>query len=62
MIYPIVAYGNPILKKESEEIREGEDVKGLIKDMFETMGLANGVGLAAPQINKASGYLSSIAA
>lgn len=52
MIYPIVAYGNPILKREAEEIREGEDVSGLIADMFDTMDHANGVGLAAPQINK----------
>lgn len=52
MIYPIVAYGNPILKKEAIEINEGEDISGLITDMFETMGKANGVGLAAPQINK----------
>jgi len=52
MIYPIVAYGHPVLKKEAEEIREGEDVSGLITDMFDTMGKANGVGLAAPQINK----------
>lgn len=52
MIYPIVAYGNPILKREAKEIKEGEDVSGLIADMFETMDHANGVGLAAPQINK----------
>jgi peptide deformylase len=52
MIYPIVAYGNPILKREAEEVREGEDVSGLIADMFDTMDHANGVGLAAPQINK----------
>lgn len=52
MIYPIVAYGNPILKKEAEEINEGEDISALIKDMFSTMENANGVGLAAPQINK----------
>lgn len=52
MIYPIVAFGHPVLKKEAEEIREGDDVSGLIHDMFETMGKANGVGLAAPQINK----------
>jgi peptide deformylase len=52
MIYPIVAYGNPILKREAEEIKEGEDVSGLIADMFDTMDHANGVGLAAPQINK----------
>ena len=52
MIYPIVAFGHPVLRKEAEEIREGEDLSGLIYDMFETMGKANGVGLAAPQINK----------
>jgi peptide deformylase len=52
MIYPIVAYGNPILKKEAEEIKEGDDVSALISDMFDTMGHASGVGLAAPQINK----------
>lgn len=52
MIYPIVAYGNPILKKEAEEIEEGEDIKTLIADMFQTMEHASGVGLAAPQINK----------
>jgi len=52
MIYPIVAYGNPILKKEAEEIKEGTDVSALISDMFDTMGHASGVGLAAPQINQ----------
>jgi peptide deformylase len=52
MIYPIVAYGNPILKKEAEEIKEGENLSELIQDMFNTMDHANGVGLAAPQINK----------
>ena len=52
MIYPIVGYGNPILKREAEEIKEGDDVSGIIADMFETMDHANGVGLAAPQINK----------
>lgn len=52
MIYPIVAYGNPILKKEAEEIKEGEDLQEIIQDMFSTMDHANGVGLAAPQINK----------
>jgi peptide deformylase len=52
MIYPIVAYGNPILKKEAEEIHEGENINELIQDMFTTMDNASGVGLAAPQINK----------
>lgn len=53
MIYPIVAYGDPILKKKSQDIEEGAvDVKQLSEDMFETMYNANGVGLAAPQIGK----------
>ncbi|MBD8487999.1 peptide deformylase [Echinicola sp. CAU 1574] len=52
MIYPIVAYGNPILKREAEEINEGEDINGLISGMYDTMDHASGVGLAAPQINK----------
>jgi peptide deformylase len=53
MILPIVAYGDPILKKECEEI--GEDypkLKEFIANMFETMYNAQGVGLAAPQIGK----------
>jgi peptide deformylase len=52
MIYPIVAFGNPILKKEAAEIAEGTNLDALIKDMYATMDFANGVGLAAPQINQ----------
>ncbi|MDG1277126.1 MAG: peptide deformylase [Algoriphagus sp.] len=52
MIYPIVAFGNPILKKEAEEIGEGTNIDSLIKDMYATMDHASGVGLAAPQINQ----------
>ncbi len=53
MILPIVAYGSPILKKEAEEIDENyKDLDKLIANMFETMYEANGVGLAAPQIDK----------
>jgi len=53
MIYPIVVYGNPVLKKRGKNITKGElDVKQLAEDMFETMENANGVGLAAPQIGK----------
>jgi len=52
MIYPIVAFGNPILKKEAEEINEGTVLDSMIKDMFATMDNASGVGLAAPQINQ----------
>ncbi len=52
MIYPIVAYGTPVLKKVAQDIKKGEDLSQLIEDMFETMEQANGIGLAAPQINK----------
>lgn len=52
MIYPIVAYGNPILKREADEINEGTELDELIKNMFATMDNASGVGLAAPQINE----------
>ena len=53
MIYPIVAFGDPVLKKETRDVEEGEfDVKKLVDDMYETMNQAHGVGLAAPQIGK----------
>ena len=53
MILPIVAYGDPVLKKVGVEIEKDDaDVKKLIADMFETMYAARGVGLAAPQIGK----------
>ena len=53
MILPIVAYGDPILKKYCEEIDEHySELKLLISDMFETMYRAKGVGLAAPQVGK----------
>lgn len=54
MILPIVAYGDPVLKKEGVEIEKGyPQLKELIANMFETMYNASGVGLAAPQIGKA---------
>jgi len=52
MIYPIVAFGDPVLKKEAAELPKGEDIKQLASDMFDTMYNAKGVGLAAPQIGK----------
>lgn len=51
MILPIVAYGDPVLKKKATEIDENyPELEDLIEDMFETMYNAYGVGLAAPQI------------
>jgi peptide deformylase len=53
MIYPIVVYGDPVLKKKARDIKKGEvDVSQLAEDMFETMYAARGIGLAAPQIGK----------
>lgn len=52
MIYPIVMYGDPVLRKRATDIEKGTDVKELVKDMFETMDGAHGIGLAAPQIGK----------
>lgn len=54
MILPIVVYGDPVLRKKCEDI--DKDYPGLdqfIKDMYETMYDALGVGLAAPQVGKA---------
>jgi peptide deformylase len=51
MILPIVAYGDPVLKKVAQEIKNSHDgLKSLIEDMHETMYNAKGVGLAAPQV------------
>ncbi len=54
MVYPIVVYGDPVLRKVADNIDSNyENLTQLIKDMFETMYNASGVGLAAPQIGKA---------
>lgn len=51
MILPIIAYGDPVLRKVSKDIdQDYPNLKQLIDDMFETMYHARGVGLAAPQI------------
>lgn len=53
MIYPVVAYGDPVLKRKAVDVDvKDADLPKLIDDMFETMYRANGVGLAAPQIGK----------
>lgn len=51
MILPIVAYGDPVLKKMGSSItKDYPNLDTLIENMFETMYNAFGVGLAAPQI------------
>lgn len=53
MILPVVAYGDPVLKRKAKEIsKDFPDLQKLIDNMFETMYNAQGVGLAAPQIGK----------
>ena len=52
MFYPIVMYGDPVLRQRAKDIEQGTDLKQLIDDMFETMHGASGIGLAAPQIGK----------
>jgi peptide deformylase len=53
MILPIVAYGHPILRKVAVDITpEYPDLNKLIEDMWETLYQSNGVGIAAPQVNR----------
>jgi peptide deformylase len=51
MIYPIVKFGNPVLEKAAAPVTVfDEELRQLVKDMFDSMYQAHGVGLAAPQI------------
>ncbi|TAG08957.1 MAG: peptide deformylase [Sphingobacteriia bacterium] len=53
MILSIVAYGAPVLRKLSKPIEaDYPDLAKFLEDMWETMYSSNGVGLAAPQVNK----------
>jgi peptide deformylase len=53
MILPIVAYGDPVLRKVGKDIdKEYPELSKLLENMWETMYKAEGVGLAAPQIGR----------
>ena len=53
MILPVVAYGSPILRKVCDDITDAyPDLQKLLADMWQTLYNSNGVGLAAPQINR----------
>jgi peptide deformylase len=53
MILPIVAYGDPVLRKRAKDIDPQEvDVKKFSNDLFETMYSSSGIGLAAPQVGQ----------
>ena len=51
MVLPIVAYGDPVLRKKAKDVpQDYAKLKELIENMWETMYGAYGVGLAAPQV------------
>ena len=53
MIYPIVIYGSPVLRKVAQEIDEDySELDKFISNMWETMYQSDGLGLAAPQVGK----------
>ena len=52
MILPIIGYGHPTLRKVAQPVpRDYPNLKELIANMFDTMYNADGVGLAAPQVD-----------
>ena len=53
MKLPIVLYGDPLLRKKCQEVKEiTAQIRQLVHDMIQTMDEANGIGLAAPQIGQ----------
>ena len=53
MILPIYIYGQPVLRKEAQDIpSDYPDLDDLLQNMFETLSASEGIGLAAPQIGK----------
>lgn len=55
MVYPIVAYGSPVLKRVAQEVEvPSVQTDQFIEDLFETMYASKGVGLAAPQVGVSS--------
>jgi len=53
MILPVVGYGSNILREKCKDIDANyPDLPKLLANMWETLYASNGVGLAAPQINR----------
>ena len=50
MILPIVSFGNSILRCKGSPVQENQPIEDILKNMYETMYNAQGVGLAAPQV------------
>ena len=54
MVYPIVRYGDPVLRQKGKTIPQvTKEIRQLVDDLLETMNHAEGVGLAAQQVGKA---------
>jgi peptide deformylase len=51
MIVPIILYGAPVLRKHSAEVNEEDNIQEIFDSLFATLKEAEGIGLAAPQIN-----------
>ena len=51
MVVPIILYGSPVLRKHSAEVNEDDNIQEISDSLFATLKKAEGIGLAAPQIN-----------
>ena len=52
-ILEIRVLGDPILREETKPVAEiTDELRALAKNMFDTMDLARGIGLAAPQVGR----------
>ncbi|MBN2215025.1 MAG: peptide deformylase, partial [Bacteroidales bacterium] len=51
MEVPIILYGSPVLRRNSAEVTEEDNIQKFADDLFYTIKKAEGIGLAAPQIN-----------
>ena len=53
MILPIRIYGDPILRRQTQDVEaDSKGLQELIADMHETLQQAAGIGLAAPQVGR----------
>lgn len=53
MKLPLTYYGNPVLRKKTAKVAQiTDEIRQLVNDMIDTMREQNGIGLAAPQVNK----------
>ena len=53
MKLPLAYYGDPILRKKTEQVKEiNDDIRKFIQDMIETLEAEDGIGLAAPQVHR----------